>query len=144
MSLSLAYRQAEHLRAAIPEEILQYGFRQTPEIERKFWVNIPEERLQSVDREVVELKPICGPELFTEDIVKDKVGCLECLPKTLRYDQIGYLPEKPCERKFLRKFERFGPRRFGCGRFGERRHLRNRIIRDEIEGGLIRDEVVFK
>lgn len=103
--------------------------------------------MQSVDREVVELKPICGPELFTEDIVRDKVECLECLPKTLRYDEIGFLPEieKPCARKFLRKFGRFGPRRFGCGRFGDRRRFRNEIIRDDgiTDGGLIRDRVVF-
>lgn len=129
--MSLAYRQAEHLRAVIPEEILQYGFRQTPEIERKFWVNIPEERLQSVDRTVVELKPLCGPELFAQDVIKDRVECVGRLPKTLRYGDIGYLPEieKPCARKFLRKYGRYGPGRHrGCGCNGG-----NKVIREEVD-----------
>lgn len=82
---------------SIPEEKLQYGFWKLPRevLSYKTHSNIPEEKLQTVERRIVELKHPrksvnCGTGLSDEIFVDDNTE-----PKALHlsYTDLGFVPE---------------------------------------------------
>lgn len=91
----------------MPEERLQYGFRRTPTNQqvRKHFPNIAEERLQAVDRTVVELKAVrrdqfeeqSDEEELFEDDAADTV---DNAPSHLGLGDIGYGPARSHEPRF--------------------------------------------
>lgn len=90
----------------MPEERLQYGFRKTPTIHvaSKVFPNIAEERLQAVDRAVVELKPLRQGNRFEE--VSEEVDfseeddAIDSAPGHLALGDIGYGPARHYEPLF--------------------------------------------
>lgn len=110
VSLGLAYRAAQQASAAVPEERLQYGFRKLPQHQphQKHFPNIAEERLQAVDRTIVELKAVRSrsadddeeeAEFDADDEeIDESVG--EQSPGHLGLEDIGYLPARSHEPRF--------------------------------------------
>lgn len=112
VSLTLAYGLQQQAARSVPEERLQFGFRQIPKDSpiQKQTVDIPEERLFTVDRQIVELKPNvrsygCGAgsqleEEAAEDLLQIQQDELEANDQSLSgnqaylsYRDIGYVPE---------------------------------------------------
>lgn len=112
VSLTLAYGLQQQAARSVPEERLAFGFRQIPKDSpiQKQVVDIPEERLFTVDRQIVELKPSqqrygCGAgskleEEAVEDLLQIQQDELEAQDEALgggqaylSYRDIGYVPE---------------------------------------------------
>lgn len=97
ISLSLAYKAAQQAREAITEEHLQFGFQSQP---KEYAIirtlpDIPEEKLQAIDRTVVELKT---SQNNFQDYVKDNEKVVienHYLPTGVSYKEVGYLPAYP-------------------------------------------------
>lgn len=89
----------------MPEERLQYGFRTRPKNAEKTKTvpDIPEEKLQAVDKAVVELQLSKRRESFEEEELEEEEVEEEeedFTPNRLGYSDIGYLPAKHKEPRF--------------------------------------------
>lgn len=111
ISLGLAYKAAQQASAVVPEERLQYGFRTRPKNAQKSKVvpDIPEEKLQAVDKAVVELQLRKKNDEFEEELDEEEEEEIieEATPNRLAYSDIGYLPAKQKEPRFT--VQHYGP-----------------------------------
>lgn len=97
VSIDLVNRMQQSAAMKIPEEKLQYGFWKLPKDIPSYKIlhNIPEEKLYTVDRQIVELKHPrqmvnCGSTSDEEIILDDKE------PQSiayLSYRDLGFMPE---------------------------------------------------
>lgn len=107
VSLGLAYRAAQQANAAVPEERLQYGFRKLPQHQphKQIFPNIAEERLQAVDRTIVELKAVRGGRSDDDeeelDVDEEEIDeSVDQAPSHLGLADIGYFPTRSYEPRF--------------------------------------------
>lgn len=108
ISLSLAYKAAQQASTYVPEERLQYGFRTRPKNAEKTKIvpDIPEEKLQAVDKAVVELQltklrnNFEEEEELEEELEEEEVVVEDFRANRLGYSDIGYLPAKHKEPRF--------------------------------------------
>lgn len=87
----------------MPEEKLQYGFRKVPVYQPnvKKVVAIPEEKLWTCDQQILELKPATAAiEASEEELVSEEEEQIE-EPNYLGYTDIGFLPAKNRDAKFI-------------------------------------------
>lgn len=111
VSLTLAQNAAERAKQIVPEARLQYGFRKLPENqpEGKICLDIPEEKLATVDRNILELKTLTNRivsddfDVPTEDDDESFDNELDEIfePNYLGYRDVGYGPERLREAKFV-------------------------------------------
>lgn len=95
----------------MPEERLQYGFRRLPHEQphRKHFPQIAEERLQAVDRPVVELRPVradsqsAEDEFEEEEFAEEEAEARQSSLGHLGYADIGYHPAHAHEPRFEQK-----------------------------------------
>lgn len=107
--MSLAYKSAHRASVTVPEEKLAYGFKKVPVNAEsvKNIPDIPEEKLYTFDRKVVELKKIPCHKEEEEDIeVEEEEETKPCGLGYLNYNQMGYHPQKHIDTHFaVKQFE---------------------------------------
>lgn len=97
VSRDIVNKMQETASQSIPEEKLQYGFWKLPRevVTYKTQSNIPEEKLHTVERRIVELKNPrksinCGKGVSDEIFVEDNN---EPTVQHLSYSDLGFVPE---------------------------------------------------
>ncbi len=97
----------------VPEEKLAYGFKKSPIYAQKgkSIPNIPEEKLYSFDKQVIEYKDVpCRQHHSEEEESEEEEELVESKPSCelghLNYNQMGYYPQKYVEPQFaVEQFE---------------------------------------
>lgn len=103
VSLALAYTLANRANVDVPEEKLQYGFRQLPlnQPDRKITKHVPEEQLYVLDRPLLELRHPTKFVTASEEDSEDSHEEEEIGPERPGYNEIGYVPCKHHEPEFI-------------------------------------------